>query len=175
MPRRYYRRARYSRPKKKYSWEHANFSNTNGAVAANNSWTGKAVLVSEAGIGGMRKAKNFTLSINVEWDQIMFFALVYVPEGTRPSELNIGGVENNDDPNFPYLTTASIYEPNQNVILTGIVPANQSNRITYSTRMARNLNSGDSIFLVFRTLNQAAALPENSLRISATLDYCITY
>ena len=84
MPRRYYRRARYSRPKKKYSWEHANFSNTNGAVAANNSWTGKAVLVSEAGIGGMRKAKNFTLSINVEWDQIMFFALVYVPEGTHP-------------------------------------------------------------------------------------------
>lgn len=177
MPRRYYRRySRSSRPKKKYSWEHANFVGQNGAIAANTFWGGHALLISQAGIGGMRKTKNFTLNINVEdFNQPLFYALVYVPEGTRPSEITLGGAINNDDPNNPFLTSASLYEPNQNVILNGIIPANQSASVSKSTRMARNLNSGDSIVLVFRTLVQDAPIAADAIRLSCTLDYCISY
>lgn len=177
MPR-YFRR-RYSRavrPKKKYSWEHCNFVGANTAVAANGAFAGVALMVTQAGIGGMRKTKNFSLTLNMQYVDIpLIFALVYVPEGTQPSQLQLGGTLSSENPNFPHLTTASVYEPNQNVIMSGIVPASSTTPVIKTTRMARNLNSGDSIMLVFRTPNMAAGIPADTIRLIANLDYCISY
>lgn len=177
MPRRYFRRSRsIVRPKKKYSWEHFNFVGTNGAIEADAFWRGNALLVSSTGIGGMRKTKNFTLTISVEnFDQPLLFALVYVPQGTVPSIMNVGGDVNREDPNNEFITSVSLYEPNQNVILTGVIPAGQTAPVVKSTRMARNLNSGDSIYLVFRSLVQHQPLEADTVRFSVNLDYCISY
>lgn len=182
MPRRYYRRRSYSRGlKKKYSWEHSTFSGSNGAVEADTAWEGRALLISSSDVGGMRKAKNFKLTLNIITNgqnniQIpVFWALVYVPQGTKAGALNIGTGVNDDDANYPYLQASTNYEPNQNVIMTGVTPANLTAPYSISTRMARNLNSGDSVYLVFRTLVYPTGIPNGGIRFSGTLDYCITY
>lgn len=179
MPRRYYRRrTTFVRSKRKYSWEHYNFAASNADVAARAAWNAQALMVAASAVGGMRKCKNFTLSINSsQFNQPIWFALVYVPEGTVPSNLKLGGVDNpQDNPgNANYITSATLYEPNQNVILTGIIPSNQTANQIKSTRMARNLNSGDAIFLIWRTAVQEAGLAAGAVNITANLDYCITY
>lgn len=95
---------------------------------------------------GVRKCKNFELSMVSEpWDgedtAPLYWALVYVPQGTTPSPMNIGAES----------TTASLYEPNQNVIMTGIWPGNLTSMYRVKTRLARNLNAGDSIALLLRS------------------------
>lgn len=176
MPRRYYRRRPIVRTKKKYSWEHYNFAVANPVVNANSAWNGAALMVGSASIGGMRKCKNFTLSVNCsDFDQPIWFALVYVPEGTQFGTLNLGGLDNPDNQNQNYVTTMTLYEPNQNVILTGIIPSHQTANQVKISRMARNLNSGDCIFLLWRTTTQSAGLAAGAVNITANLDYCISY
>lgn len=99
---------------------------------------------------GTRKAKNFTIRFNIyrAFDEAteslpvffepgsIIFALVYVPEGNLPSEMNIG----------TYETPTSMYDPNQNVICSGIASGNTPTVV--KTRLARNLNSNDQIYLI---------------------------
>lgn len=104
---------------------------TNGLLA------GGRVLVDNCSCQGMRKAKNFTLSIITEAPVPVNWALVYVPEGNDPSLI---AAPNSDH-------SISLYEPNQNVIMAGQI-INSANVITRRSRLARNLNSGDRIVLV---------------------------
>lgn len=161
MPRRARRTRRYSRSYKvqKYSNETCNFVGT-GTVNAN----GNAIaLVAPIDSQGMRKCKNFTLTIacSANISVPLIYALVYVPQGTLASRLNIG--ENGG--------VVSLYEPNQNVILSGILSYDQNVPVTKYSRLARNLNSGDSIQLIVRAINAE----EVSLDIAATLNYAISY
>lgn len=88
--------------------------------------------------------------------------MVYVPQGTRFNQLQTGTIEN----------ATSIYEPNQNVILSGLtLPGVITNK---STRLARNLNSGDQIYLIFRPIYQNGDNPMPG-GISATINYSITF
>lgn len=117
------------------------------------------VVVPATSVLGNRKVKNFTIKITANGnDDQIFGALVYVPEGTIASSLAVGGA------------TQSMYEPNQNVISTFIIPPNVSRntqgkitqmsaptQITVSSRLARNLNTGDYIALVFSTPNGLSA------------------
>lgn len=117
---------------------------------------------------GVRKCKNFELSmVGSPWSDEssvpVFWALVYVPQGTNPSSINIGAES----------TTASLYEPNQNVIMTGIWPSNLTTMYKVKTRLARNLNSGDSIALVLRTASELADDTTKSFAIS--LNYAISF
>lgn len=118
-----------------------------------------ATIITPLNAQGMRKAKNFTLQIISTCPLPITFALVYVPQGTEPNALTFGTV---DKP-------ISLYEPNQNVIISGTVIANSPQQ-TWRTRLARNLNSGDGIALVLGT-------PVNlttSGDVSITLNYAIT-
>lgn len=112
-------------------------------------------IVPETNTLGTRKVKNIKLSFNIEQLQVIdqnqnatahdariMFALVYVPEGTAPSVPVLG--QGN--------IATSFYEPNQNVIMTGICDNHQI--YNFKTRLARNLNSGDSIALVFLQLDK---------------------
>lgn len=125
-------------------------------------------IVSQAVTQGIRKVKNFTLSIapmifNSDGDALTIpirYALVYVPEGTNPSALQIGAGVN------------SLYEPNQNVIMQGSFLSSNPYR-TY-TRLARNLNSGDSIYLLM-VANSNGSWGTNSATFGVNLNYAIAY
>lgn len=90
---------------------------------------------------GMRKVKNFSFQCYNESAYPVAWALVYIPEGTRPSALG----HPTDG------TSVSLYEPNQNVILSGVIQ-DTDGIVTKRTRLARNLNSGDCVVLVVSSI-----------------------
>lgn len=156
--RRRYSRARHSRPLKtvKYSSE-----TTNGAVLVKPQQPQWLAVVPAIDTQGMRKAKNFTLRMTAGSGGLFIWALVYIPQGTTPAQLNVSD------------TGASLYEPNQNVIMSGYVYQNCPQE-TFRTRLARNLNSGDQIGLLVAPL--ATAQPaQDGTQIYISLNYAITY
>lgn len=173
MPRRYRRRyARVARPLKtvKYSNETYNGGNEIPLYiapvqgAANVPQLNMA-LIAPINSQGMRKVKNFTLTILTSSSVPIIWALVYVPDSQAISTINVGVAPN----------SAALYEPNQNVILSGIVK-NDSAQQTFRTRLARNLNSGDSIGIVFRqVIPYAAGTPNGTYSFYVSLNYAITY
>ena len=125
---------------------------------------------------GTRKIKNFTLRLIAEQTMIddgqgnqgfdrarVAFFLVYVPEGTQISPVQYGN-------NSPAL---SLYEPNQNVIMSGIVDSNQT--YTFKSRLARNLASGDTIGLVLVDLNVPSVGDTNTTPITFHINYAISF
>lgn len=166
MPRRYRRSSRYSRRVKpvKYSNETYCINDPSFAMPVEESYQAETVVVGSIEAAGVRKCKNFTITTNysnTEPPLPLYMALVYVPEGTTPNALNLGNPG----------AAASFYEPNQNVILTGIL--NPDNRAqTFRTRLARNLNAGDSIFLLLRSpVNQAF----EGAALAITVNYAIAF
>ena len=144
MPRRY-RRRRYSiaRPMKiaKYS------SETYGA-ATEYTWlkaqTYLSVVVPDTSVLGTRKVKNFLLTMVCkaganDITKPIYFALVYIPEGTLPSTIKLGSEVTNPEGRPPTLTPSSYYEPNQNVILQGFIDSTSVYR--FKTRLAHYLLS----------------------------------
>lgn len=135
------------------------------------------IIVPATTILGNRKVKNFTIKITANGnDDQLFGALVYVPEGTMTSALQVGG------------EVQSMYEPNQNVIATFIIPPNcmrnteatitasgAPTQIVVSSRLARNLNTGDCIALVFASPNGVTATELEPVVISGTCNFAIKY
>lgn len=117
---------------------------------------------------GTRKAKNFTLTITTNSAIPFVFALVFVPEGTTPSSLNQGTEQVGS-----YLQSVSLYEPNQNVIMSGMFGGVSSQINRYKTRLARNLNSGDIIVLLIKAL--VPGEQGSSATVDAMLNYAISY
>lgn len=170
--RRYYSRG-YNRPVQpvKYSNETYNvtFQYLWGSVP--NSVAVTMIPASE--VQGMRKTKNFTLNISqspttnaegvVQATSSFIYALVYVPAGTVANAITIGNGS----------AAASLYEPNQNVICTGVCDSS-SGQLRISSRLARNLNSGDSVALVLRPTNTSGT-EGNITRASVTLNFAIAY
>ena len=185
MPRRY-RRRRYAiaRPLKTAKYSNETYA---GEVHLNtNQLRASMVIVPETQILATRKVKNLTIRLNVA--QISFtlhgqatdlsshdapfnvlFAAVYVPQGTTPDVLHIANV-----PTQGTVTTAvSLYEPNQNVIMSGMI--NPYQPTTVKTRLARNLNSGDQVYLVFLLSYNTLDLDDLNLIIDGTANYAISY
>lgn len=112
-------------------------------------------IVPATSVYGNRKAKNFTLRFTAKnTDDTIIGVLAYVPEGTTMSAPTVTGINQ------------SLYEPNQNVIASFIIPPscrrnldgsiaedNSSSPVVVSTRLARNLNTGDAIQLALITPN----------------------
>ena len=148
MPRRYRvrRSMRIGRPLKAVKYSSETYSAAASAAFAANSLY-KSTTIPATDVLGTRKCKNFTLTIVTKSQEVipMFFALVFVPQGTTASDLNVGKTIQDDN-----LTPLSFYEPNQNVIFQGFVDAAQVYR--FKTRLARNLNSGDTIQLIWKPL-----------------------
>lgn len=160
--RRYYSR-RSGRPLKtvKYSNETYGFSIVRKPEDGEQTRFASATLVTKSEVGGMRKAKNFTIKLYTNSSLPVLFALIYVPAGTTPGQFNVPGA----------MASASVYEPNQNVILSGIVQNN--NPVTLRTRLARNINSGDSI-VVIAFINQRPGEGQ-FIELFGTCNYAITY
>lgn len=157
MPRRY-RRRRYavSRPVKTTKYSNETFAFQSILFSEDDSdhaysTTRLIPVLTNGSFLGTRKVKNFTIRVaprktqqsmvdpTVEGtvDSVIYWALVYVPEGTSASELHVG---TNTIP-------ASLYDPNQNVIASGMA-SSATGITTVKTRLARNLNSNDNIVMI---------------------------
>ena len=176
-----YRRKSYSsrRYKKvRYSNETSTFNiNTNIAQASTASFPtyngslGKT-LVSAAQIQGTRKVKNMTLSISTTQISVpVLCTVVYVPQGTEASNLSVNGSGTTDP--------SSLYEPNQNVImqfvLNPVYATGEGSCVQrFKTRLARNLDSGDSIKLVMAP-SVALDAQLNNFKVTGTFNYAISF
>lgn len=146
MPRRYRRRRYYpiTRSLKAVKYSSENFTNTfNIDLAVPKQYEITYVYGSE--VGGMRKVKNFTANFDTNSAIPFLFALVFVPQGTTIGQLNLPIEDSSHNP-----LAGSLYEPNQNVILAGSFGGPGTSHSRYFTRLARNLNSGDRIILIYR-------------------------
>lgn len=166
MPRRRSRhRYTLARPVKvaKYSNETFSFARDLGFNGGQTSW----VLVTQSSqVLGTRKCKNFTLTCTTSANFPFLFVLVFLPEGTNPSDLSVGtSIVGN------FLVASSLYEPSQNVILQGIINGNQSGATRFKTRLARNLNSGDRIVLGIKPIIQY----QDTVDVIGTINYAISY
>lgn len=151
MPRRYYKRTRTSR--KKYSIQQKSFS-----FAAGASSTTSVEIVPATTVEGMRKVKHVTVSLSTAAATPIYWALVYVPQGTTPGALNVATT--GDETSF--------YEPNQFVMNCGLADP-QAGPIRIWSPLARNLNDGDRILLL---CTHTDPVP---LTIFALSRYAITY
>ena len=172
MPRRYRRRRSYSivRPLKKYSNETyvLNLSKTNDTAEPIIIPTGDnliGIYSPTASTLGTRKAKNFTVSLSCDVDVPFMYALVYVPEGTDPSTLTVTPKEITGAP----IAANSLYEPNQNVIMTGMFGGPSGQIVKSKSRLARNLNSNDYIILIVAPIADITIPVDTGVHICASL------
>lgn len=163
---------RYSRRIKtvKYSNETTGFGGLLSVTS--NSAQLSVPLIAKSETQGTRKCKNFELSLTgAPWANAgegneevpLIWALVYVPEGTNPSGLRLGSTTG----------TASLYEPSQNVIMSGVWPGALTTPYKVKSRLARNLNSGDSIYFVITAVTDLD--PGAQKNIVVSLNYAIAY
>ena len=165
MPRRYRRRRFGNRDK--YSIEHTVFN-----TPSSGDWTKYAAVGVTAPTQqisfpvlpptvtqGMRKVKHFTMSFNASDDTSpIAYALVYVPENYEVNRINLPGGG----------SAVELYEPNQFVISSGILDFS-GGPLRIRSRLSRNLNSGDSVFLVFSTYQGV-----DNTTVLAEITYAIT-
>lgn len=172
--RRYYKRRNYpiARPFKKYSAEnivHGGTFNSSGGGWEYPTYESAPLgyyIVNPAQfnidsvtrtLAGTRKAKNFTITMVCDQDVPVMWAIVYKPEGVDVKGLNATGTGN------------SIYEPNQNVVATGVYTKGQQNR--WTSRMARNLSSGDSIVLLLSFYTNESLAIDWTAQISYAISF----
>ena len=142
MPyRRAYKRPRYGK-RDKYSVQQKAFQ-----FSADSGTSSTWLLVPATTLEGMRKVKHLMVNLTIDPDSVgpMWWAIVYVPQGTTVGSINV-------------TTSASatgMYEPNQFVMNCGIADPT-AGPIRFSSPVARNLNDGDAIALVVRHTNSAA-------------------
>lgn len=119
------------------------------------------VIVAASDTEGVRKVKNLTVSVafngyganNTTFNNPIYWALVYVPEGTQPNYLNDVG---------------DLYQPSQWVLSSGILQINEGKSRIY-TPLSKNLNKGDRICLC---LGANSTTPPT---ISALVRYAICF
>ena len=168
MPRRYYKRPRFN--KDKYSVEQTIIRTTDTSdwtpVETNEqiSYQVNYPVVPAVDTQGMRKVKHFQLTFTNgsaanSYAEPIYYALVYVPGGYTPNNLNLG------PPGLPF----AAYEPNQYVLSQGWLDFD-GGPLRINTPLSRNLNSGDAIGLVLGCFSQAVGVRYNiSVRFAITL------
>jgi hypothetical protein len=145
MPRHFRRYARSARTLKPVRYANETVSGR-AAATIPAAQTVTSVVVVSTGAQGVRKFKNPILRLVTSTTTPLtpiLWGLVYCPQGfpTASLTLTIGAAGG---------TPTLIFEPNQNVIMSG--PLNLSGTaepVTYRSRLARNLDSGDAIYLLF--------------------------
>lgn len=134
--RRRYARLRSTR-KNKYNINTTSWEGINAA-----DWTQKGtttlfytdnIIVPASTVGGTRKVKRFVINLALPptSNDIYWWALVYVPEGTNPTSPSL---------------TGEGYQPSQFVIAQGMLTSQSPVRI--NSPMSRNLNQNDKIVMI---------------------------
>jgi len=158
MPRRTLK-YRASRSRDKYSVEQTGLNFTlPSAGSVNGLFQQGIVVVPASTVQGMRKVKHLTVNLSTTADAGLFWALVFVPEGYNPNALfPAGSISGN-----------AMYEPNQYVMNCGVCDP-QAGPVRFSSRISRNLNSGDRLYLVLGTTNTSGPSVNGVVRYAVTL------
>ena len=106
----------------------------------------------------MRKVKHLTVSCSAEVDTGSFYWARVCSSGDYSGNITVNIVTG----------TGGMYEPNQFVMNCGVVDPS-AGPIRFSSPVARNLNDGDSIYLLVRNTNNTTAVTYN-----AVVRYAIT-
>lgn len=134
-------------------------------------------VVPPAATQGVRKVTNISVDFALETGANLTFgwALVYWPNADRLFSGNPGGyVPALASPQFG--TALSLYEPNQHVLLQGIFNTTDMKTFRRFTRLARNLQSEDSlIFLIRGYAAEQAPTGEQHINFAMTFSYAITF
>jgi hypothetical protein len=98
-------------------------------------------VVARTATSGVRKVKNFKIDMISDSSVPTYWAILYIPEGVDANPpLSQAGIQ----------AGASIYEPNQNVIMYGVcsnlAPTHQFSSIS------RNVNGGSQVILVCQSI-----------------------
>lgn len=174
MVRRY--RRRYSRRVRSVKYSNETVNVLCKCSARNTVDTLKVPMVVQLNAQGMRKVKNFTLRFAPPTHTQSFnWALVYVPEKTVPQNLmTVDSALPNAEFGPNTATAVSMYEPNQNVIMSGTI-SRDLGQSTFRTRLARNLNSGDQIVLLIRAISTTNDTTIDTNLMYAQLNYVISF
>lgn len=158
-------RRRYARRagrKNKY-----NINTTSWETIQTNEWIQKPntnffytgnVVVPASTVGGTRKVKRFVINMALPptSNEIYWWALVYIPEGTVASTPSL---------------TGEGYQPSQFVISQGMLTANSPVRI--NSPMSRNLNQNDQVSMViWHDFGQGGA---TNVALGAFIQYALCY
>ena len=158
MPRKLYRKRYASGARDKYSVEQSVIRGITSTEQTNGLYQAPFNLVAATPTQGMRKVKHVTISLSTGppasgVNTAIYWALVYVPEGYSVNPLNGN-------------TGANFYEPNQFVMACGCNDPD-AGPVRIRSPLSRNLNSGDSIWLVVGT-------PVPNISVHGILQYAIT-
>lgn len=132
--------------------------------------TGNFVAVPSIPGQGNRKVRGITVKINSTFKWPMPIALVFVPSGTVPQNMGTGTVLSYTGSELDG-ELSSLYEPNQNVLAVGQIPANSTETLTLYYSGTRNLGSGDAIACVYKNFSSSG----NTGDILITVSYLIGY
>lgn len=176
--RNYSRRNYIPRPLKKYSVEHTSLFRNQNYTAPFTAQTFAYDIIPALNTYGVRKIKNISLQLTLSPIPCpVLWAVIYLPEGlgTPDQNKNLYAKLNGPD---DYM--ASIYEPNQNVIMAGILPSSPSQTSTPTvirrmTRLARNLSSGDRVQLAFNIGVPAEQVSGYSFTCSALTSFAVAF
>ena len=157
--RRAYKRPRYGK-RDKYSIQQ---KAATAVVSANQ--TSVVDIVPPSLTEGMRKVKHLTVNLTQiasgDAESNLFWALVYVPQGTSAGSLNIAAGGSG---------IGGMYEPNQFVMNCGVVDPT-AGPIRMHSPISRNINDGDKISLLIRpTLDGASTTVSLVVRYAITLN-----
>jgi len=107
----------------------------------------------------MRKVKHLTVQLStVNSVAGIYWALVFVPEGYNPNALFPSGTVNGNP----------MYEPNQYVMNCGVCDPD-AGPVRFSSRISRNLNSGDRLYMVIGSASSTDTIVNGVVRYAVTL------
>lgn len=153
---------KYRKAKVRWSRENVGIAITLPSQAANGVYQGGNPIVSPITSQGTRTVGRFDITVPVSLAKSsseIYWALVYVPQGTTPNAL--------------FATTGSptgtLYEPNQYVLASGISD-NGAGPIRIRSRIMRILHSGDQIVLILGATDTAENATSRAL-VSYNIKY----
>lgn len=125
------------------------------------------VLVPQSTVQGIRKVKNFNFNVTTNIQFPVLWAIIYLPEGGDIQQIKPNtnaGKEGNPDARKTFV---ELFAANQWVIGCGTCISGAVQ--TFKTRMARNLNGGDSVWMILWSANADGGY------INITGNYAIRY
>lgn len=145
--------------RRKYNIENRPLEIQVSNVIENGFFQNQTEIVPATLVEGVRQVARMTITLttNADSNRPIFWALCYIPEGSQTSSL------------FP--TTTTLFNPSNYVLSSGIAdPSAGSIRI--SSRLKKNLNANDRIFLMTATTKPAAS---DTVILVGLVRYAICY
>lgn len=139
-----YRRRRYYR-KRKYNLETRPISVTSSSTLQNGYYQAQTLIVPPSVTEGVRQVARMTITLTGSFngERPFFWALVYIPEGAVTSSL------------FP--SSDTLFNPSNYVLASGVSDPD-AGPVRISSRLRKNLNANDQIYLLTATSVQSAQL-----------------